>query len=346
MDAASPMSYRLNGKVLTKLGRGQPEVVSQALGIREVELDEEKMRLNFQKQMSYPFLLDKTPSQMFKFIVQSAEEDNLMEVIDTMKTDLNTSYANIKQYESSKESLKQATQREAKKYKDKKPCVPYCDRVIEMESKVKKLQRLLNLIESYQSNLDIVKDNTRRLEMVELQLGMLTKSIDAVKGKVEKSAVLSQRVSGIMQRAEEKDQIEVRVRQVDTQLERYSRLPEYLSKMEELREVEDKAYDLRSSVESIESLETSIDELVSDIESKGVRLETLKEIEFRVDNLCKKRDKISVLVVEIGKSQTQLQGISEEQKIVDGEIASVEEEISSFDICPFCNNKIGGHHEH
>ena len=110
--AASPVTYRLDKEVLSKLGRGQPEIIANALDIKEIELDDSKLRLNFQKQMSFPFLLDKTPSQLFKFIVQSAEEDNLMDVIGSMKKDLNKSYSDIKAYDSSRESLKQAAQRD------------------------------------------------------------------------------------------------------------------------------------------------------------------------------------------------------------------------------------------
>lgn len=165
-EAASPVTYRVDGKILSKLGRGQPESVAAAFGIKEVELDDTKMKVNFQKQMEYPFLLDKTPSQLFKFIMQSAEEDNVMDVVQTMKSDLNTISSNVKAYEEARESLRIATKREVARYNEKKKAVPYCDRVLALDGQVKNYQRLKAIIEACQDNLTTISQGTAELEQL------------------------------------------------------------------------------------------------------------------------------------------------------------------------------------
>ena len=64
-------TYMINGKRFGKAGREIPVEVSEALNMRELSVNGKNERLNFWKQMDKPFLLDRTPTELFRFIVDS-----------------------------------------------------------------------------------------------------------------------------------------------------------------------------------------------------------------------------------------------------------------------------------
>lgn len=80
--------YKVNGQIYEKFGVNQLPEVADALNIRETILGGEKVRLNFSHQMSYPFLLDKTPGQMYRFIVDSSESESLSNVLKDISKDI------------------------------------------------------------------------------------------------------------------------------------------------------------------------------------------------------------------------------------------------------------------
>ena len=147
--------------------------------------------------MAFPFLLDKTPSQMFKFIVKSSEEDNLMEVVDAMKKDLGEINVNIKQYESSRESLGQAARREIDRFRAKKGSIPICDKVLEQELKVKKLVVLENLIKSCDSCLKVISESNEKLKIIDRKVDMLSETVEAVSDRLDKVVKLRDKISDL-----------------------------------------------------------------------------------------------------------------------------------------------------
>lgn len=80
--------YKIDDQVYEKFGVNQLPEIADILNIRETILGGEKVRLNFSKQMSYPFLLDKTPGQLYKFIVDSSESENLSNVLKDINKDM------------------------------------------------------------------------------------------------------------------------------------------------------------------------------------------------------------------------------------------------------------------
>lgn len=80
--------YKVDDVIYEKIGVSQLAEVAESLNIRETILGGEKVRLNFSKQMSYPFLLDKTPGQLYKFIVDSSESESLSNVLKDISKDI------------------------------------------------------------------------------------------------------------------------------------------------------------------------------------------------------------------------------------------------------------------
>jgi len=67
-------SYNINGTELLKIGKSQLDEVGELFNMAEVRVNDEKFRLNFWKQMSPPFLVNKTGFQLFEFISKSKEQ--------------------------------------------------------------------------------------------------------------------------------------------------------------------------------------------------------------------------------------------------------------------------------
>lgn len=73
-------TYSIDGVVLNKIGQKQLDEVGTVLNMSEVNVNDEKFRLNFWKQMEFPFLVGKTPYQLFDFISKSNEQEMVLEL--------------------------------------------------------------------------------------------------------------------------------------------------------------------------------------------------------------------------------------------------------------------------
>ncbi len=87
--------YVVDGEKYTKFGTTTPEAVSNTLNIKELVLNGNKESLNFWDQMDYPFLLDKTAVELFRFIIDSGENDKVSNVLKRMVSDRQTISKNI-----------------------------------------------------------------------------------------------------------------------------------------------------------------------------------------------------------------------------------------------------------
>ena len=83
---SSKVAYKVGRAVYQKIGRGQLPVIGEEFGLKEIVVLNSKERLNFWKQMRFPFLLDKTGSQLFEFLSFSEEGYNV--IAKNMKKDL------------------------------------------------------------------------------------------------------------------------------------------------------------------------------------------------------------------------------------------------------------------
>jgi|GEM_PF-4499720 len=68
-------SYEINGERLSKIGQKQLDEVGELLNMQQVEINNDRFRLNFWKQLDYPFLVGKTSYQLFDFISKSNEQE-------------------------------------------------------------------------------------------------------------------------------------------------------------------------------------------------------------------------------------------------------------------------------
>jgi len=103
--SSSPTTYYLNGQTLTKVGRTQVDEVADLIRLKEIELARSKEPINFWEQMTPPFLMDKTPAQLFEFMSISSEEQNLSDILREMRSDSNSISKDVTKVEGSIETL-------------------------------------------------------------------------------------------------------------------------------------------------------------------------------------------------------------------------------------------------
>lgn len=165
--------YKVNGQIYEKFGVNQLPEVADALNIRETILGGEKVRLNFSHQMSYPFLLDKTPGQMYRFIVDSSESESLSNVLKDISKDIKDAEKSIVQNDAQLDILiKQQTELNYK--------LLHADTILELSSKILELDATDTKINQMVENRDKYNNLTNNIIILKDRYDKLNINIDMV----------------------------------------------------------------------------------------------------------------------------------------------------------------------
>ena len=157
--------YKVDDVEYSKVGVGQVEQVADALGIRETVLAGEKIRLNFWSQMGYPFLLDRSPGQLYKFIVDSSESESLSSVLKDIAKDIKDTNASIVANDSKLDLLHSQLTTTEERLRDAEKTEETCKAIIAMDSEY-------NFINSLDSEIQVF--NRVSTNLVELQGSLIT----------------------------------------------------------------------------------------------------------------------------------------------------------------------------
>lgn len=153
--------YLVDGEKYTKFGTTTPQVVSDAFNIKELELNGNKEQLNFWDQMNYPFLLDKSGVELFRFIIDSGENDRISKALRNMVSDRQAISKNIDMLQGSINIVDTEIDTYTTQLENAKSTIDASIKIIELQSKVAKL----NLLKETYRELNQLKIN--KLEIVE-----------------------------------------------------------------------------------------------------------------------------------------------------------------------------------
>lgn len=147
--------YLIDGEKYTKFGTTTPEAVSKALNIKELTLNGNKEQLNFWDQMNYPFLLDRTAVELFRFIIDSGDDDQISKALKNMVSDrqqiskdINILQGSINSVDNRLNSLKEDLDKS-------KSIIDAANSIIDLQVKVAKL----NSMKFIKTSLDNIKQN-------------------------------------------------------------------------------------------------------------------------------------------------------------------------------------------
>lgn len=141
--------YKVDDVVYEKIGVSQLAEVAEALNIRETVLGGEKVRLNFSKQMSYPFLLDKTPGQLYKFIVDSSESESLSNVLKDISKDIKDLDKSLTQNEAQIDILSKQQIQLNENLKNADAILEISNKIIDMDIEYQRVEQLTKYKQSH-----------------------------------------------------------------------------------------------------------------------------------------------------------------------------------------------------
>ena len=145
--------YLVDGEKYTKFGTTTPSAVADALNIRELVLNGNKEQLNFWDQMNYPFLLDKSSVELFRFIIDSGDNDKISNVLKSMVSDRQQLSKTIDMIQGSINTIDLQINELKDTLNKSKPVIEACNNILELQSKVARLN-LLKQIKEEHSNIE------------------------------------------------------------------------------------------------------------------------------------------------------------------------------------------------
>ena len=166
--------YKVDGVEYSKVGVGQLEQVADALGIRETVLAGEKVRLNFWSQMGYPFLLDRSPGQLYKFIVDSSESESLSSVLKDIARDIKDTNAEIVASDSKLDLLTSQLSAVEEKLRGAEQVEETCKEIIALDPEFNLLNTLETEVQRYNNlNREILDLNKALISVSTLDISSL-----------------------------------------------------------------------------------------------------------------------------------------------------------------------------
>lgn len=350
LKKASPVTYKIDGNTLTKLGRTQSSEVAENLGMKEIELGDSKVRINFSEQMSYPFLLDKTPSQLFKFLVQSNEQDGITNTIDTMFKDYKESLSQIKALEIVREKFKENYNRERDLFNQKKEYAKYADKVIKNDTKVSIFNDLDTYIDKI-NDLNKSKENfTRNYEDNSKKITIL-KSIEIVPEKISTAKEVLSFIKDIEKLNKNILLYDENIKNIETLLNYYKGIESLSFKIENTEKINTDISVLSDNLTKIEDYTLVLQETSdksTDIADKIKNFDSVSSTDKF--NMNEKIESIYQLKEDYGKINTELLILSEKTQsleeintyISDIETKALENEknLNEFEVCPLCGKKL------
>lgn len=203
-------AYLVDGEKFTKYGTTTPEEVSKALGIKELELNGKKEKINFWDQMNYPFLLDKTSTELFRFIVDSGEDDQISAALKDMVSDRQGINKEINQLQGSIIVLDEQISNKTVELENLKPKLEISKEIIKMQTRVANIRQMSDLLERIKFLQNRRLELQSRYDTIEAEAKLYTDSVLKLQDSYEKSSIYSttlQRINDFKIRIDQNDQI-------------------------------------------------------------------------------------------------------------------------------------------
>lgn len=250
--------YKVDNEIFEKIGVNQLEQVATALNIKEVVLGGEKVRLNFSSQFSYPFLLDKTPGQLYKFIVDSAESESLSDVLKDMAKDIKDLDKSIIQNEAQIDILNKQKASLENKLVDADSILDVSNKILALDSTYTSINRESELRDKYTDDTASIGILRQRLETLTVD-GDLVIKMDQLKESYVASRDTAQKyknVFSVRQSLSDKlaSSVSINTDSLDTLCKSYKTLQDiatrYYKVQEQFKDIENKIGELDIALDS------------------------------------------------------------------------------------------------
>lgn len=315
-------AYLVDGEKFTKYGTSTPEEVSKALGIRELELNGKKEKINFWDQMNYPFLLDKSSTELFRFIVDSGEDDQISAALKDMVSDRQGINKDINQLQGSIMVLDEQIATKTKEIDNLKPRLEVSKEIIKMQTKVANVRQMHDLLEKIKSLQSKQLELQKQYNKVEAESKIYTESVLKLQDSYEKSSIYYntlRRINDFKNRINQNDQILSKYKITFDLLENVSEV-----NLEPLIKVRDSILNLQSKVNLLSNQKSS----TLDIDTKKVEENLLTLTNYKTS-----LQRFSANKTLKSNSEVMMDSVN---KILD-KITKLQ---SNIQVCPYCGQAI------
>ena len=311
--------YKVDNEVYGKIGRTQLPEVASSLNIRELNLNGSNEQLNFWDQMEKPFLLDRSETELFRFIVDSGKDNNITLALKTLVSDRQGITKEINMIEGMLSQADITIQNYKDKLVNSDNILDTCNKIIQLGPEIKRLESSETCISKHKElsdglfkvNLELNSLNKLLLDVEPMQESLLT--------KYKKSDLVDKIVNSYRQKQKLLNDINLRINKYEFIGD--ITLNENLNKYNLLNNIVSKHHELSGKLSDINKIK--IPEVSSGFNENAEKLSKLIQILDRrntsFSNLSKAKDNINEY---------------------DLKIKSLKEELDGIGVCPTCGQPI------
>ena len=317
--------YLIDGQQYNKIGKTQVPEVANALGINALSINDTTEKINFWDQMEKPFLLDRNSSDLFRFIVDSGEDDNLNSTLREMVHDKNSLNTEKNLKEGSIATLKEQIDESNKLLAGSEEKIQLCENVISFGPTTSKLLTITNTINNINNTNNTIKETEEELKEDKLVQQEIT-----------------DRVSSLSYKLSLKEQL-------DEKITEYKATNDELTK---LKVILNNKVDFKVLTESLDKMlvsKTKLADIVAKISDLKVIIESNKVTRIECNIGQDEVNKLSMLnsvINRIKLLQNNIKSVDEELLQASNEVKPFIEEYNKIEVCPYCGNRLQGKEVH
>ena len=313
--------YIVDGEKYTKYGVNTPEIVSKSLNIKELVLSGNKEQLNFWDQMKYPFLIDRTSTELFKFIIDSSDSDQVSKSLKDMVSDRQQLSKNIDILQGSINTIDLDIDNYKSILNNSKDVLEACDNIINLQSKISKLNQLKQIKEAHINNLKLLEENKNKLIKIDIVLNRDIDIINQVTHKLNNFIKLNKLFINLHTL-------------INNQSDNYKQLLNlnWINNIDKL--------DLSLIVNKLDKLK-NIKQKLNNINQGLSNKSNLKLIELNLDNiLISKFNRLKSVKQALNNIEYKQVENNTSIIAIDNSFLYYNKFYDYFDVCPYCGNKI------
>ena len=311
--------YKIDGQTINKIGRTQLEEVAKALNIKELNLNGTNEQINFLDQMEKPFLLDRSETELFRFIVDSGKDNNITSALKSITQDRQQITRDITLTEGKLQALEQDTEKKKLELANSKDKLDVCERVIAIGPKIQRVKEITKLKETFEQDNEQLLKSTKLLENTTSIINKVESPVTKINNIVKKSNLISQLIKDYREKSNSIKVLEEKISSLSVFKD--SNLSKSFEKYKLLSELISSVNEANSELKQANSV--VVPEFKSDIKQKLELSNTLRDLVLRLSTNKKARAELEEQI--------------EQEEI---QIRELKESINKVGICPTCGRPL------
>ena len=311
--------YKVDNEVYGKIGRTQLDEVAKATGIRELQINGSNEDINFWDQMEKPFLLDRSETELFRFIVDSGKDNNVTTALKSITQDRQQITKDITLTEGKIRAIEDNIARQEEELKDSDKKLEVYNRVIELGPKIKRVQDLTNLKQKTQLDGQNLSKVLSEKNMLDTLINSISTRLDNINLLTKKSEIISNLKIKMDATQESLNIINNQIAKIEAI--KVPNLSEMINKYKLLSELVSRATGTQNA---ITELNNRVFPTLSDSFSKNAQLLTT----------------LGSLINTIKYKEEQLNTFESSIKEIKKELKVLDKEIKEIGVCPTCGHPL------